>query len=155
MRWFTRDFVTGGLSDEEWNQRRSAYATHLNSIVAGLADGADELLASVHLHDGQISEWTYRPGELLALTVLVGDLQRGYEWLTLRYRGARISGATPAELSHWWRAGSGTEIVEEEVDRVDDGDYEHRLLLSPEGEFAVRFRSLSVERHPARPSDRR
>jgi hypothetical protein len=113
MRWFTRDFVTGGLSDEEWNQRRSAYATHLNSIGAGLTDGAEELLASVHLHDGQVSEGTYRPGELLALTVLVGDLQLGYEWLTLRYRGASVVGATPADLSRWWSADAGTEIVED------------------------------------------
>jgi hypothetical protein len=155
MRWFTRDFVTGGLSDEEWNQRRSAYGTHLNSIGAGLTDGAEELLASVHLHDGQVSEWTYRPGELLALTVLVGDLQLGYEWLTLRYRGASVVGATPADLSRWWSADAGTEIVEDEVDRVDDGGYEHRLLLWPEGEFAVQFVSLSVERRPADPSDRR
>ena len=47
-----------------------------------------------------------------------------------------------------------TEIIEEEVDIIDDL-FEHRMLLWPEGEVGVRFRTLTVERVGATPDDRR
>ena len=47
-----------------------------------------------------------------------------------------------------------TAIIEEEVDIVD-ALFEHRMLLWPEGEVGVRFRTLTVERVGATPDERR
>jgi hypothetical protein len=62
MKWFTRDYIDGGLDDEEWSRRREDYAQHLNSIGADLSDGAEELIATVNLHDAQVHAWSLRTG---------------------------------------------------------------------------------------------
>jgi hypothetical protein len=155
MRWFTRDWATGVLSDEEWSRRRQEYADHLNRIGADLRDGAEELVATVNLHDAQVKEWRYAPGTEFVMIVLAGDLQRGYEWLTLRYAGAEMIGASEDDLRGWNLDGAGSEIICDEIDRVS-GHYEHRLLIWPRGEFGLRFSALAVESRPASASsDRR
>jgi len=154
MRWFDRDFVSGVLSDDEWQQRQDNFGAHLARIRPRLVGGA-ELLESVSLHDGQVAEWSYEPGIALTLRVLVGDLQQGYEWLSLRYADASLNGTTEADLNRWWPVDElATEIIEEEVDIVD-ALFEHRMLLWPEGEVGVRFRTLTVERVGATPDERR
>jgi hypothetical protein len=86
---------------------------------------------------------------------LAGDQQRGYERLTLLYDGAELVGATVDGLRTWRLTEPNVELVEDELDLSEDGRYEHRMLISPEGEIAVRFRSLAVTRHPAEPTERR
>ncbi len=155
MRWFDRDFITGGLPDEEWLARQKSFAAHLERIRPLLIDGADLLLDTTSLHDGQVAEWSYEPGVLLAVRILVGDLQRGYEWLTLRYSEATLIGTTEADLSRWWPVDElASEIVEEELDVVGEL-FEHRMLLWPEGEVGVRFKSLTIDRVAATPEQRR
>lgn len=155
MRWFDRDFVTGALSDDEWQERQEGFQEHLARIRPQLLDGAEQILGSFSLHDGQVAEWFYEPGVTLQVRVLVGDLQHGYQWLTLRYAEAVLSGATEADLDRWWPADElATEIIEEEVDIVGDV-FEHRMLLWPKGEVGVRFKTLTVERVGASPDERR
>lgn len=155
MRWFDHAFITGGLSDEEWQDRQDSYAAHLERIRPLLTNGADLLLDPMSLHDGQVAEWSYEPGVVLRVRILVGDLQRGYEWLTLSYSDATLSGATEDDLGRWWPVDElATEIVEEELD-IDGELYEHRMLLWPQGEVGVTFKSLSVERSAATPDERR
>ena len=156
MQWFDREFVTGGLSDDEWTARQANFAAYLAEIRPQLADGAEQLLASVHLHDGQVAEWTYEPGVSFVMRVLAGDRQRGYEWLTLAYGDATLADTTEGDLRRWWNADEiPNEIIEEEVDHLGDHRYEHRMLLGPDGEVAVQFSTLTVDREPADPGDRR
>jgi hypothetical protein len=155
MRWFDHDFITGGLSDDEWQARQDDYAAHTARLRPRLERGADLLLDPMSLHDGQVAEWSYEHGVVLTLRVLVGDLQRGYEWAILRYFGAELIGTTEKDLLRYWPVDElATEIVEEELDIVGDR-FEHRMLLWPHGEVAVRFRSVSLERVTATPEDRR
>ena len=149
MRWFTSEWASGELTDEEWEGRRQAYATHLSAIEHELRNGAEELIASVYLHDAQILNAT-TDGATFKLRVLAGDLQRGYERLSLVYEDAVTDGdvgsISDADVS---------EIIYDEVDLSPDSRFEHRLLLYPEGELCVRFRRLRVERQPASATDRR
>jgi hypothetical protein len=123
MRWFSREYVTGGLSDDEW-ARREDYSRHLNAIGSELGDGAEELIATVQLHDAQVQEWGTRDGDF-QLRVLTGDLQRGYEELTLVYRDAELIGAAVDDFNAWRLDQPGVELVEDEVDITGDGRYEH------------------------------
>ena len=154
MRWFDRPYLTGGLSDEASAARRSDYADHVAKIGPMLADGAEQLVTSLHLHDGLVAEWRYEPRELFVLRVLVGDLQRGYEWLTLNYGNASLVGAIESDLVRWWGGRVPNEIVEDEVDRIGNHRYEHRMVLWPDGEVGVRFSTLGVDREVASASDR-
>jgi hypothetical protein len=157
MRWFDRDFALGGLSDSEWTRRLREYAAHIEEIQALLRAGADELVNAVHLHDGQVAEWRYSENETLMLRVLTGDLQRRYEWTTLRYSTASLIGATVDDLQLWCPSPDGqvSEIIDDEIDIAPDGRFEHRMLLSPQGEFGVRFDALAIERRPASSDERR
>ena len=90
-----------------------------------------------------------------ALSMLVGDLERGYEWLTLTYLGADFIDVTRDGLAALGLTDAGVELIQDEVDVLADGRYEHRILAWPDGEFGVRFRSLRVRRETASSSDRR
>jgi hypothetical protein len=89
-----------------------------------------------------------------ALRVLTGDLQRGYWWTSLDYESADLVGAEPEEVWEWLSDGA-TEIGHEEIEICQDGRFEHRLLLWPQGEFRVRFERVAVDERPASPADRR
>jgi hypothetical protein len=51
MKWFTSEYVTGQLSEEEWERRRSGYAVHVRAVEPLLGDGAEKLIGEVNLHD--------------------------------------------------------------------------------------------------------
>jgi|tagenome__1003787_1003787.scaffolds.fasta_scaffold19850960_1 hypothetical protein len=153
MKWFTREWADCALDDDELERRRVDYQRHLESIGADLDGGAEQLL-SVYLHDAQVRVCNLDEDATLRLRALTGDLQRGYEWLSLQYHRAGIVGATIEDLSGRITE-HGTELLYDEVDVCNDGRYEHRILMWPDGEFGVRFASLTVTREPALPSDRR
>jgi hypothetical protein len=73
----------------------------------------------------------------------------------LVYDDAELVGATTDDLARWRLTEAGVELVPDEIDRDREDRYEHRLLVSPDGEFSVRFRSLRVTREPAASSQRR
>lgn len=76
----------------------------------------------------------------------------GIQTVVLEYRRGTVVGVDEEQLAGWLSS-PGVEVWYDEVDVLDDG-YEHRLLLHPDGEFAIRFAGLTVERSPASASDR-
>jgi hypothetical protein len=154
MKWFDRNYVTGSLDDEDWERRRAEYSRHLERVAADLGDGAEELIASMNLHDAQVQEWAWAD-RVFTLRVLAGDIQRGYEVMTLRYEDAELHGATDDDLARWRLTEPGVELVEDEVDLSPGERCEHRLLVWPDGEFAIRFGALRITSEPAQPSQRR
>jgi hypothetical protein len=57
-------------------------------------------------------------------------------------------GAGEQELEAWL-GDSQTQLIVQEVDALLDGRFEHRHLLWPRGEFAIRFTSIEVATGPA------
>ena len=55
-------------------------------VVDAGAHKGSELLhpESLNVHDGQPESWSFAENTFL-LTLLVGDLQRGYEWVEIAY----------------------------------------------------------------------
>jgi hypothetical protein len=60
------------LDDEEWGRRRTEYAHRLNSIGASLGDWAEELVATVNLHDAQVQDWGFEAGRCISASCLGG-----------------------------------------------------------------------------------
>jgi hypothetical protein len=149
VKWFTREWASGQLSDEEWERRRQEYSDHLNAIGHQLANGAEELIASLNLHDAQILSDS-AAGTSFYLRVVAGDLQRGYERISLLYENALVNRRISTSSGD-----TASEIVEDEVDLGPGDLFEHRLLLAPDGELAIQFQRLLVEREPASASERR
>jgi hypothetical protein len=143
VKWFKREWT----SDEEANRARSGYADHLNAIGAQLCNGAEEI-ASVNLHDALILGESM-VGGTFNLRVLAGDLHRGYERVSFAYEDAvvdRTVGTAPDD--------GVSEILWDEIDLGRGDLFEHRILLVNDGELAIVFRRLLVQREPASATER-
>ncbi len=145
MRWFTRAWVDGDVTEEESERRTSAYEAHIAHLRSFTGNGAEQLLDAVNLHDALLRSWRYEPGVELLLEVTIGDLQVGYEDVHLQYGGAEIDEATAQVLENL-HDGEGGEMLYDEVDVTQDGRYEHRIIAWPSGEMAIRFHDVRLQR---------
>lgn len=155
MRWLTREWAAGSLEEDEYDQRWSSYLAHRSEVRPRLHSGADRLLDSIHLHDGQVRSFDDKPRDTLQVRVLTGDLQVGYEFVEMSYAEAELqldAGVTMRSLNLF---GSDVEIIYDEVDIASEGRFVHRVLLWPEGEYEVVFSAFADRRTPATPADRR
>lgn len=151
MRFLTAEWATGGLSDDEWESRWTAFQEHQRTVLPLLSGGAEHLVQDVNLHDAVPKDCTI--GEpAIVLRFVAGDLQRGYEFVELTYSDGHISGATVADVRDWL-ADSAAEVLYDEVD-LDEGRFVHRYLLDPGHEFDLYFSGVELRQLPAQPSDR-
>ena len=104
------------------------------------------LARDISQHDALIRQVHAEPAAArLGLQLVCGDLQTGYFDLNLEYREVDWSNVDRAVLAR--RAeDEETEILYDELDRLPDGSYEHRILLWPEDEIRLRFRGLTFHR---------
>ena len=148
MRWLSREWASGGLSEDEWERRNEDWAAHVARMAGLLGDGAELLIEEINLHDARflsLREATDR----VSLRVVMGDLQRGYEFAELTYHDAVVFGS---DLPTEQLSEDDLLVGYDEVDSVD-GRYEHRMFFWPSGELGIRFGRLEVSRSPAKPSD--
>ncbi len=102
MQWFTRDCLTGGLSDAEWQARCDEYAAHLEQLVPRLRFGAELLHhESLNLMHAIPNEWGLE-GREFWMRLVIGDLQDGYEWALVTYHNATLIPDTAvSDLERW------------------------------------------------------
>lgn len=139
MRFFTRAWLNGDLTDAEFDASLEEYQQHISLIVNKLPETLARFAVTVPLHDG----WVLRvvTGDVLNAVRLVlraGDLQRGYCDVELSYSGVSLFSTTPDvdEIA----GNDEFMIVADEVDICQSaGIFEHRFMLSPHGAMVVRF----------------
>lgn len=158
MRWLTRDWHGFGdrpLSKAEVSELEAAYDRHRIAVLPLLpyefrvlaGEAVDGRYHS--LDGGRVESWSLELPQRLMLTVVAPDGLGGYERLVVDYLAeVELAGATAEEVSAWLEDPQ-TELVCQEVDALLDGRFEHRHLLWPRGEFAVRFTSIEVATGPA------
>jgi len=148
MKFFTREWAEGLLTDDEAANRAKDYRAHLAAVFHNLPLAAQELASEISIHDGLIRrvEVNRSSGSVL-LQLLCGDQQVGYFDLDLLYTGgdvASLDTETLARLSRDRRS----EALYDELDRLDASTFEHRILFYPNGEVAITFRQLTISRKP-------
>jgi hypothetical protein len=146
VRWFTREWTSGVLSEEEWGRAVPAYRRHVERIRPLLVARADDLL-DVNVHDGEVLDFSVAEPDF-TLTLRIGDLQVGYEMATLIYRRARLLIPSPTDVDDV--LSSGVEALYDEVDVLGD-ELVHRVLLWPTGEVHIAFDTVGVQRRSAPP----
>src|SRR5258706_1630316 len=130
MRFFTREWLRGELTDEAFDAVPEAYRLHVASLRL---PQHVTVLAQADLHDAYVLVVTE---ELhlarVRLRLRCGDLQRGYADVNIDYSGAAIDAAS---LSRLRRAAEvpRDEVLYDEVDRIGQS-YEHRLILASHAE---------------------
>ncbi len=163
MRYFTRPEVA--LSPHEWaeDEQHRQYRVRLDQIADLLPPPLLTYAREVSLHDGRfrwfdVDETTKTinvqvevpepmPREALDWDdVKVGAMTEDRMLrIGLHYGSAQVVSGITDELANVVNA-PDTEVLSEEVDLVDDSVFEHRLLLWPEGDLAIRFSEFSFTR---------
>jgi hypothetical protein len=138
MKFFTLEWATGELPDDEFDATPSRYAAHLTEL--NLEENVEEL-SRTNLHDALVLS-VRSSAENLSLGLVTGDLQRGYFETTITYVGANLS---TASLSLLQRAAGDTEVqvIADEVDRAERA-FVHRFLFSSFAEAEIAFTSVSI-----------
>ncbi len=106
------------------------------------------LAREISLHDALIRRVVaHLEQNSLRFDLLCGDLQVGYFDLEILYRNVDWDCLDQEALARRARD-QRTEILYDEVERIADSDYEHRILFWPEDEIAIRFSDLKLQRRP-------
>ena len=141
MNFFTHEWMTGQLSDEEYEQIPYTYRRHLKSLR--LPREIRRLAFAVNLHDGRVLKVRHDADlRVLEIRVRCGDLQRRYRDQFITYHEALISDESMRNL-HDALAIPHDEMLYEEVDRVDEA-YVHRVILQSFREIHVQFSAVDL-----------
>jgi hypothetical protein len=91
MKYFTRSWVNGELTNEESDNIIDSYSSHLNTLLPVLPITLVEL-AKTSLHDGLIeSVIINRLDNSVIMILLIGNLSIGYSRLKITYCGVDIN----------------------------------------------------------------
>jgi len=140
------------MSDAQVEEVLRDYHRHVDDLRARLGDRPRALL-DLNLHDGQVQSFILSPPSF-TWRVLIGDLQRGYEFVSVRYDDAEVVGGQEG-LDDLKLTEPGSEILYDELEELPEGRLIHRVLVWPEGEVWVRFSDVHIHHEPASPEARR
>ncbi|MEQ1522379.1 MAG: hypothetical protein ABL936_13995 [Aestuariivirga sp.] len=147
MKFFTKEWLSGEHDDEEPYAAYSRYQAHLNTIRNSFT-AVLETLFSYRLHDGLVKVVNRRiPENELFVTLVIGDLQVGYQRLDLTYRNAEL---TQSDLEMLVRASrtENIEILEDEWDLSVLRKFTHRLIFSIRQEIEIAFDEINYQAFP-------
>ena len=148
MRYFTRGWANGDLSDDEYARMPEAYARRLAEIAPRLPAAMLKLAREISLHDGLIARMRWRPNSKeLTMTLVTGSVGPGYRTTTLTYVGALL-GKSRIEALRNAGLDRETQLLYDEVDIDDDGLLVHRILFWPREEVTIDFSELRLEDEP-------
>jgi hypothetical protein len=145
MKFFTRGWVHGDMTDAESDAVLLAYVAYMDSL--NLPESLQKL-NSVDAHDAYILHVAHdAAAQSLLLLLRGGYLQVGYWDIELKFSGATIND------DHYQRLVEAAhppefEILYTEIDRSSNKMFEYRLLLHPVGEISIRFTDVAIDRRP-------
>jgi hypothetical protein len=150
MRFYTRDWVTGGLTDEQWRERDIAYTREIENLRPNLPASVALLESGAPfggIHDARVLAFAENPA--VSLELFTGDLQRGYWEASLVFADAsvRVDGGTMSDLVVDPREDPLTCLLYDELDRSGN-EFAWRVLAWPTIEFEILFSDVAVTWSP-------
>ena len=144
MKFFTRAWHSGEMTDVRAEQVREEYQQHLAvlNLPASIAS-----LARNNVHDAHVLNVRQNPDHTtISLCLRCGDLQRGYSDITIVFKAATVDGDSFNTLQTASQSAS-VEVLYDEIDRAGGG-FEYRLLLYPDGEANLKFKDVEIVERP-------
>lgn len=155
MRWFTREWQNGQLTDAEADARGPAYAAYVNSVADRLPPHLLEFAlpqgVDMSVHDALVDRAEIYPiSRHIRLRLVNGDLQSGYGKLDLDCIDAELLDPDVDRLQALLE-NPKTEFLSQEVELIEGQPprFEIRFLLWPEGQIAIRCSDLQPSRTAA------
>ncbi len=144
MKFFTVEWATGQLSDDEFERRPDSYQSHLDQIVDRLTPAIGTLATGIDIHDGLINEISADKirGELV-IDLVCGDHEAGYSDLRIIYRGVDWS-VTDLGVLENLANNVKAEALRDEVHLGPCSSFEHHILFWPYSEVLIRFSDLAI-----------
>ncbi len=87
MEYFTRAWALGELTDGEFDRALANYQDYIGSLDP--SGSVRRFATTISLNDAWVDRVMLRPDKIL-ISLLTGDIQRGYQLTELSYVGARI-----------------------------------------------------------------
>jgi hypothetical protein len=145
MKFLTREWATGDLTDKASDDRLAAYRKHTKA-VRSLLPQKIRSFSMLSLHDGLIKFSTiHMDTRILELCLRCGDLQVGYSDIGIEYHGVDFK---QSKLTDFRKSvlSKKTEILYDEFDIGSDGLIKHSYSFTPKYECEIVFRSLEFKR---------
>ncbi|WP_155826387.1 hypothetical protein [Leptospira alstonii] len=145
MKFFTKKWASGELSDEEAQEVPELYQKHLDGIIPELAFSVRALALGISLHDGLVQKFQKR-GHNLEIVIIVGDLQVGYQTLKLTYISGKLLASKA--MHEKLKKKNAVEIIYDEIDIGAKAGFIHRILTSSRRHFEIQFTDLRISLKP-------
>ena len=146
MNYFTKEWVSGTLPDEEWEKAHVLYLEYIESILPRLSSSVAKLAKEINLHDGLIRKCIIdRQAAKLNLILRCGNLQSGYSDISLHYSNVEFSMEELTTLAELTRSRQ-VELLYDEVDLNESSYFVHRLLFSSLDEISITFAQLEIKK---------
>jgi hypothetical protein len=157
MRYFTKEYVTGALSDREFDARLARYLEYRDSIWLKLPPDLRRAHHELAIHDAKIAHIRrHQTRQRIEMRLLCQGFNKPTPTdVTFIYTCARVLGRT-----EWLDALSQGdhhltepvfEILYQEVEMSDSG-FEHRFVTAPfDDEFGVEFGDFSLRYNSTKP----
>jgi len=148
MRFFTREWCSGDLHDEDAERVPELYAEHLRGLRDRLPPRVLSFAEEINLHDGLLREVVLdEAARTLRVRIRAGDQQVGYYDADLLYLDVAV-GPRTVHILEKMRRDARYELLYDELDADESRQVVHRLMFWPEDEVEIRFRDLSWRRTP-------
>jgi hypothetical protein len=157
MKFFTRQWCDGELSDEDADAMPTAYRAHLIALRSRMPATLRAFAQGINIHDGRVRGIALdRTRARLTISMRCGDNQVGYFDLDITYSGVSLREADRLALRKLGRK-TDIEALHDEVDVSSPGAWVHRMLFSDYQEVSVAFEHFGMRLEPmaGREFDRR
>lgn len=143
MKYFTKEWCSSKLEDQEIEENVKKYETYINEIQKNLPFTLKMLTKSINLHDGIIKKVSYSSeGNSLSIEGIFGDLQVGYFILELLY--SNVSKLEKDVLSSVFK-GQKLEVLSDEIELISKNLHAHRILFSTNKEIEITFSDMKIK----------
>lgn len=145
MRFLTRDFAEGKLTEFDEQLYHSVYIRHLEEIgtdlPANVAAFALQTLG-IGMCGLVLLDVMEDAGDETLVLILSGPKDTPQLLVNITYKGVNTDYLDEAALMQIEQQES--ELLADEVDLAHNGRFEHRLLFGPEGEIAIQCRDMKL-----------
>jgi hypothetical protein len=147
VKYFTPDWWAGNVEDE--NVAIREYQQYIESIRPYLTPGMSTLHWDVSLHDSQLRDLFVNVENASLEMVLLGTVNpwslSSAGWMPRRFALTYVGVRHVQIKEHESRLLFRPELGYHEIERLDNGTFEHRLLFGSGTELVIQFADLLLE----------